>query len=266
MPEAERSGEAGIAVDIWLTGLEQPETVVDGLVPLLSVAERARARSLRSPVHQRRYIVAHASLRRILACYTGDTPAMIRFELGPQRRPSLPAGADGQTWDFSLSHSGELAVIGVTLCGPIGIDLECIDARRRIDLLAPKILPPEEVETLLVLPPFRRIIEFHRAWTRFEAAAKASGKGISATKAAREGRLFSTWHLTEFRTPEYVGAMSLPKPAGRLVWRNWRPDRCDSLADMALDSAMGPDSQSLCFELAHGGVESGRNPRGLVTL
>src|SRR5512134_1046232 len=100
MPDAKRSAEAGTAADVWLTDLKQPEAVVDDFGTLLSATERARARCLRSLVHRHRYIVAHASLRCILACYTGD----------------------GQGWDFSLSHSGELAVVGVTLCGPIGIE------------------------------------------------------------------------------------------------------------------------------------------------
>lgn len=266
MFDAKRGAQAGTAADVWLTDLKQPEAVVDDFDTLLSATERARARCLRSLVHRHRYIVAHASLRCILACYTGDEPAMVRFELGPQRRPSL-AGADGQGWDFSLSHSGELAVVGVTLCGPIGIDLECIDARRRIDLLAPKILPPEEAERLLVLPPCRRITEFHRAWTRFEAAAKASGNGISALSAARDGHLLSRWHLTEFRLRGYVGALCLPTPPGRILWRSWRPDGCNTLVDARLRSAVSlPGAESLCLELAHGSVESGGDPRGLVTL
>lgn len=265
MPEAERGPEDGPAVDVWLTHLAQPEAVVDALVPLLSPAERARASRLHSPSHRRRYIVAHGSLRRILACYTGHAPWRIRFELGPQGRPSLPTAAGGAKWDFSLSHSYEIAAIGVTRPGPIGIDVEWIDAHRRIDLLAAKILPPIEVERLLILPASRRIVEFHRAWTRFEAAAKASGNGIAAAAAAREGRLLSPWHFTEFCARGYVGALFLPRLPRRIIWRRWRPDGCDTLSEGGLDSRVSLPA-SLCFEGVHGGVETGDNPRRLLAF
>lgn len=137
---------------------------------VLGEVERARAAGFRFDRDRRRYVAAHAALREVLALRVGECAASLVFEKGPFGKPRLTGGAP----EFSLSHSGEVAVIAVAGV-PVGVDVER-HRRLAFDELARKFFSLAEATALAAVPPGTPKEEaFFACWTRKEAYLKAIG-------------------------------------------------------------------------------------------
>ena len=146
---------------------------------LLSDDERARHDRVQTPLRQRRFAVAHAALRILLAAYLGRAPQSLRFSCGSAGKPRLDDVPVERPVDFSLSHSEELAVIAVSARGPLGADVEFIRPRADSGALAERYFSPRERQALAALPAHEREAAFYTCWTRKEAFIKATGAGLS---------------------------------------------------------------------------------------
>jgi 4'-phosphopantetheinyl transferase len=167
-----------------------PEGEVHAWVVLLGAVPEPRKRSL----------VGHVALRLVLAELTGSAPEDLRFErrcghcgrLG-HGKPHLSGHPD---LDFSLSHSGGLALIAVARGRRVGADVERLRPRTDVLAIARGSLSARE----------RRVVEggetdaarrgetdaarrgetdaarreaFFRCWTRKEAYLKGLGVGLA---------------------------------------------------------------------------------------
>jgi 4'-phosphopantetheinyl transferase len=172
---ASRAGASGVAVDLWCIELA-PDVDRDDAA-LLAADERARAARFVFDHDRDRYVAAHAALRRILAVYSRRPAAALRFVHERQGRPRIEGvGA----LDFNLSHSGNLALIGVASHGPIGVDIEAARPAADRAALAERYFSRAEAAALGALPPALRDRAFLTCWTRKEACLKATGAGLSA--------------------------------------------------------------------------------------
>jgi 4'-phosphopantetheinyl transferase len=155
-------------VDVWLVSLvgDPPIAIQNDEENILSPDEIVRAARFRFEPDRARWIRARSALRTILAGFAGTPAAEVRFVLGRHGKPAL---ADGSGVEFSLSHSGDWAMIAVTRSVPVGIDIERI--RKNVDIaallgrLGEKNLP--EGQTALFT-----------TWTRREAMTKALGGAL----------------------------------------------------------------------------------------
>jgi 4'-phosphopantetheinyl transferase len=178
------------------------------------------------------FVAARSALRSILGRYVGRPAEEVRFLLGPVGKPSL-ADASSPLF-FNLSHSREVALVAVTRCGEIGVDVEHVRDMATRDAMAERFFHPNEVATLRSLAPGARAAGFFNAWTRKEAFLKATGKGISYGIDRVEVTLTpgdsprvlgvdgsrteaAAWSLGVF-TPaaEYVGAVAMRAPWERI--------------------------------------------------
>ncbi|MFB7949109.1 4'-phosphopantetheinyl transferase family protein [Kitasatospora phosalacinea] len=145
------------------------------LAPLLadlSPAERLRADSCRDPETRRRYVLAHAALRRLLAERLGTAPAELRWQYGPHGKPALPGDAPR----FNLSHSGAFALIALSPVRPVGVDIQRVLPATDPTPLAARYFPPAEAHLLRTTPgPAHRAALFARLWSHKEALVKAHG-------------------------------------------------------------------------------------------
>jgi 4'-phosphopantetheinyl transferase len=121
------------------------------LQDLLSPVERERMGRLRLALHRRRYLHAQAGLRKILASYLDCRPEKLVFLRGHVGKPYI----EDTPLHFNLTTSADLALVGVSLDIPLGIDCE--------QVAAPE---PERHE------------RFYLAWTALEADVKADGRGL----------------------------------------------------------------------------------------
>lgn len=139
----------------------------------LSADEEARAARFVTPRHAAAYRAARGGLRRVLAGYTGQPPADLRFDYGPQGKPSLRGGPA-----FNLSHAGHWAALAVAEAQvDLGIDIE---AHRQVErAVAERFFSASEVAALSGLTGAAWELGFFRIWTRKEAVIKALGSGLS---------------------------------------------------------------------------------------
>ena len=194
-------------VYVWEGRLDVPDPVTASARALLSRDERARADRFVYDRHRRRYTLAQAHLRRVLAQLTGTRPERIRFHFGRHGKPLLPGGPS-----FNQSHSEERVMIAVAAEGRLGVDIEVLRAVRHMLGLADRNFAPDESARLRAAPASERRALFFRLWTRKEAFLKALGFGLShplrsfsvdPSRGARQGLLqvgdlpevAARWHL-----------------------------------------------------------------------
>jgi 4'-phosphopantetheinyl transferase len=168
-------------VHVWRVRLDPPREL-DALWSLLSSDEQARARRFHAERHRRRFVVAHAALRRILGAYLERQPESLLFTSGANGKPSL-AGQDAgrRRLEFNLSHSADLALVAVAWDRPVGVDLEEWKLDMEHLALAERFFSPAEREALRALTASKDdlVRGFFAAWSRKEAYLKASGLGVT---------------------------------------------------------------------------------------
>jgi 4'-phosphopantetheinyl transferase len=146
-----------------------------GIFASLSIEEQARAARYRSVEDRLRFGLARAALRHVLGEATGRAPEALVFETGPWGKPRL-SGTDAP--HFNVSHSGSLALIGLSRLRPIGVDIEWIRDISDALGLAEAFFSPREYRALVALRPNELETAFYRIWTGKEAVLKALGTGV----------------------------------------------------------------------------------------
>ena len=167
------------ALHVWRIHLDQSEDLVRTLEEHLCEDEARLAGRYRRDLDRIRYVVAHGALREVLAGYTGQTPRDIAFGHTTTGKPFLADDRRKQPFQFSLSHSGEWAVVGLALSADLGIDIEQIDPDVKAEAVARRFFSRSESEGLRNMPLGQRSVAFFAAWTRKEAYVKARGVGIA---------------------------------------------------------------------------------------
>ena len=174
---------APLPFELWLVPLAGGAA---GDAALLDDQERERAARFVFERDGRRYVAAHAALRRLLGQRLDRAPQALRFEAGAFGKPRL-AGEPGCA--FSLSHSGDHALVALAGAGEIGVDLEQWRPMPDIDALARQCLTEGELFHFDATPVAERELAFLRAWTRKEACLKALGTGLQIEPASFESGL-----------------------------------------------------------------------------
>jgi 4'-phosphopantetheinyl transferase len=171
---AARTLAAPAGVALWEVPLDVGPAQAEKAERLLDDAERRRAARFRSRELRQRYAVAHAALRLLLAESLGIDPLAV--ELGTLEG-GKPALALDRSLDFNLSHCGDLALVAISSCGAVGVDVECIGPVE-VGPLASRVCTPAERAALASLAPPDRTCAFLRLWTAKEAYLKARGTGL----------------------------------------------------------------------------------------
>jgi 4'-phosphopantetheinyl transferase len=164
-------------VEVWIVDLLASRERVEHAFQLLSDDERRRAEQFRFSVHRDRFVMARASLRRILARYLQVEPTQLAFKYSEYGKPSLVTPQTDIHFNASRSH--ERALIACVREREIGVDNERIRRDLDVDDLAQRFFSVEENERLREVPPHLRHLAFLRCWTCKEALVKAVGKGLS---------------------------------------------------------------------------------------
>lgn len=164
-------------VHLWRTSTRLSEFEAREHTRLLCEHERAKAARFRRDVDRVRYIAAHAALRLVLSRYTGARPEALELETDAHGKPRL-AAKQTPTPTFSLSHSGDLALIAVGSDMPVGVDVEQIREDLDVAALAASVLSSAEQRVLERAPAGQRRPLFFKSWVRKETVLKASGIGL----------------------------------------------------------------------------------------
>lgn len=154
-----------------------PQTISE-LSAVLSHDERFRAERFYFERDRRRFIVARALLRRLLAGYLRTDPALLDFSYGATGKPAL-AGRWSGALDFNVSHSGDGILCAITTGRAVGADLEYIRPLQDMAAIAVRILSKSEQILFSTASPSSQDRMFFEFWTRKEAFIKATGDGLS---------------------------------------------------------------------------------------
>jgi 4'-phosphopantetheinyl transferase len=167
--------------EIFMSRLRVAPDVVIACSALLSEAERHRARRFKLDRDRRRFIVARARLREILAAKLGVHASEIELSNTEKGKPRLAGRFAASTLRFNVSHCEDIAVFAFCDGAEVGVDIESVRPMKDVDKLAARAFAPHEIESLRALEGERRIHGFFACWTRKEAFIKAVGDGFSYT-------------------------------------------------------------------------------------
>jgi 4'-phosphopantetheinyl transferase len=186
-------------IHVWRVPLDAAQVIEP------TAGEAARAARFATPELQRRYLRAHGALRAILG---GMTDARLDFAVTEMGKPFLPAVPHLK---FNLSHSHEMALVGVALEVEVGVDVEWIRPMAEYQTLAERFFPPSQAAVA-------DEADFFRRWTRIEAALKARGVGIYAAGTELAGE----WTIEELDAgPGYSAAAAAPSEGMRVVMHDF---------------------------------------------
>jgi len=165
-------------VHVWRISLDAFAQDDSSYLHSLSEPERRRASHYRFESDRRRFVCSHAALRGILAAYLDASPAALVFAEGEHGKPFLLSPARGDVLCFSLSHSGDLALVAMIRGRAIGVDLERVRPIKDFAGLVDRFFSPAERHALARVAPDRRQHAFLAAWVLKEAYLKACGEGL----------------------------------------------------------------------------------------
>ncbi len=160
----------------WLLNHDPLRLPAADVMPLS--AEEERAARFHFPEDAARHRYFHSRMREILAeALSGKAPAAtLEFALGPHGKPFLPAHPN---LHFNLTHSQSHAALVASEAGPVGIDIEIINAQFPCAEVADEYFCPAEKASVCQAPDTATAAaRFYRLWTAKEAIMKATGLGM----------------------------------------------------------------------------------------
>jgi len=162
-----------------VTRLAAAPEAVRAAAALLSDAERDRARRFAFDRDARRFILARACLRELLAVRLGVRAEAVEFEYGAYGKPALARRFADSDLSFNVSHCDDVAAYAFSYGHAVGIDVEAVREISDADDIAARHFSRCENETYRTLKPSERPLGFFNCWTRKEAFVKALGEGLS---------------------------------------------------------------------------------------
>lgn len=166
--------------------LDVKQEVVRGIGAFLSEAERRRAEGLKSERDRRRFIACRGQLRQILASRLGISPSDVELEYGPLGKPQLSHRMPSRNLHFSVSRSGDVAVVALSTGREVGVDIEAVLPVPEADEIAALCFSASDYESYAALGPGDRLEGFFRRWTRLEAISKGLGCGLGYPSSSDE--------------------------------------------------------------------------------
>ncbi|MCC8961170.1 4'-phosphopantetheinyl transferase superfamily protein [Bradyrhizobium sp. Pear76] len=158
--------------------LDVKQDIIRGMGAFLNGAERSRAEGLKSERDRRRFIACRGQLRQILASRLGISPSDVELEYGRLGKPRLSHRMPSRDLRFSVSRSGDVAVIALSTGREVGVDIEAVLPVPEADEIAALCFSASDYESYAALGPDDRLEGFFRRWTRLEAISKGLGCGL----------------------------------------------------------------------------------------
>jgi 4'-phosphopantetheinyl transferase len=161
----------GITPNILVVyGTPRPSDFVQ-MNAVLSLEELAKANRIRINNQKNTWIACHVTLRQMLGTFLDRHPREIDIRKNRFGKPYL---ADSNLF-FNISHTNNAFLLGFSLDGKIGVDLEELSGREDLPSLIEYAFSEEEAAYC----QYEKIPErFLEIWTLKEAYLKAAGVGL----------------------------------------------------------------------------------------
>ncbi len=167
-------------VHVWFCDLLRYADDRAALAGLLSSDEQTRAARFAFDRDRQRFTLSHGLLRIILAWHMGTEAPHLQFARGAHGKPTVScAFAASQEIQFSLSHSGDYAVVAVATGRAVGVDLELRRPSVETLKLAQRFFAAGESQVMEKVQGEAQQRLFYQYWTAKEAYLKGRGVGLS---------------------------------------------------------------------------------------
>jgi 4'-phosphopantetheinyl transferase len=202
---------------LWRLRLDVVPAELARLADHLSADERRRASRLHLERDRRRAVAGRGRLREVLATYLDATPAQVTFAYGVHGKPRL-AGLRASGLRFSLSHTGDHALIAVTRDREVGVDLETVRPEALGAREAALFLTAAERRTIERLPAADRPQALFAVWVQKEAYAKARGLGLALDLQAIDVSACEGWDVRMLDAgPGFAAALAVETSGGEVT-------------------------------------------------
>ncbi|HQS50272.1 MAG TPA: 4'-phosphopantetheinyl transferase superfamily protein [Daejeonella sp.] len=212
-------GQPEKQVDIWKVSVQDYNLIPENI---LSKDELLKAARFLHSKDRASFVSRRAALRILLSRYTDISPSRIEFIAGKNKKPELRSELN--TIRFNVSHSSELILIAISDT-EIGVDIERIEPSFNYSDILRHSFSEQEINHIKQAADSRDF--FFRLWTRKEALAKASSKGLDdelRNIPCLDGwhnvneeliRLSGSWQLQSFNIDhEYIASIACPAEKG----------------------------------------------------
>jgi 4'-phosphopantetheinyl transferase len=216
----------GAGADVWHVDLHGDPVTSARHLQVLSGEEKARAGKFHFEPDANRFVYAHGALREILGRYVRQPAEEVVISATPSGKPFLGGAGASAGIRFNLAHSGDMALIAISLGVDVGIDIEKVNPDIDLDSIARRCFAPGERKSLESVSPLLPVDRFFTIWTRKEAYLKGRGDGllgplteidVSASPAYPD----QAWVVRDVPVPrDYRGAIALN--GGRGPYRSFR--------------------------------------------
>jgi len=169
---------ANDAVEIVMAPLNVEADAFNALAAWLQDEEQRVAECLHFERDRRRFIVARARLRQILAARLGTQPRAVELAYTAHGKPVLATGSASIDLRFNVSHCKDVAVFAFCRGREVGIDVEMIEHIEGMDEVAAHFFSRNELRAYRALAEADKDAGFFNCWTRKEAFVKALVDGL----------------------------------------------------------------------------------------
>ena len=207
-------------IHIWRASLKCAPEFLRRMNAILSSDERQRSAQFHFAPDREAFVAARGILRELLGAYLNRPCSELRFQYGPQGKPSLAPIDPDWPIRFNLAHTRHRVLYAFATSHEVGIDLEYIRPQIAEQRIAEMCFSAAEITELRTLPIDLQPQGFFNGWTRKEAYLKAQGCGLqqpldSFDVTLTPGRpaqflrgVESRWNIAAFAPePQHVAAL-----------------------------------------------------------
>ena len=124
-------------------------------------------------------LVARASLRLLLAEFTGVPAPDFRFRYNDYGKPFVQDPPEYVGVRFNVSHTKDLIAVYISADHEVGVDVESVRPMSDLCSIAERFFAPPEVDDLRTRENESATQRFFQYWTLKESYIKACGMGLS---------------------------------------------------------------------------------------
>jgi len=160
------------AVHVWKINLESHTSSEECLY--INDDEKIKVGRLRTAENRKHALTMRVRLRQLLSQYLMCKPNDIEFDFGEFGKPFVK----NSSVFFNLSHSGDTALVAISLCEDLGVDIEHWRYIDNMEGMVNRNFSEAEKQQWLAVDEERQEEIFFNLWACKESFIKATGRGL----------------------------------------------------------------------------------------
>lgn len=207
-------------IHIWVIRWNRIADFLSEYMYVLSAKERERIAGFRFDEDRMRCAAGKIVVRLLLEQYLGAESTKIRICKEKNGKPYHQEIDGKKSVQFSISHSGDIVLMGFTYFPKLGVDVEQIRRLLEYREIAHNFFTKEESEEV---EKHRTVETFYKYWTAKEAYLKATGSGLAGGMDSftvkngniiRSGKIQRDWKMIPIKIDDEYAAYAAVQEKG----------------------------------------------------